>query len=228
MPRSSTRRDGTRTRLRWRCRRSRRDSPGRFAIMGAHDIIFSSNVRMAAPGHQRSPPLHCIEPTRPTGPCPCGDQARYRSVSTRACPSALTTRSSRSGAPAAMRVYRLAALTIGARLAVHRRIGQASLSYRLRLRFVHAEHNMINRRLAPVRLPLDRTLVRLVGRCARSRRQQPRRPRRPGGSFVAIRRCAPRGVDAQHLVGDEERVEPVGDEIDAHGCDDVPSGFQES
>ena len=47
MPRSST---GTRTRLRWRCRRSRRDYPGRFAIMGAHDIIFSSNVRMAAPG----------------------------------------------------------------------------------------------------------------------------------------------------------------------------------
>ena len=51
MPRSSIRRDGTRTRLRWRCRRSRRDYPGRFAIMGAHDIIFSSNVRMAAPGH---------------------------------------------------------------------------------------------------------------------------------------------------------------------------------
>ena len=47
MPRSSTRRDGTRTRLRWRCRRSRRDYPGRFAIMGSHDIIFSSNVRMA-------------------------------------------------------------------------------------------------------------------------------------------------------------------------------------
>jgi hypothetical protein len=57
MLRSSTRRDGTRTRLRWRCRRSRRDYPGRFAIMGAHDIIFSSNVRMAAPGHQeRFPP----------------------------------------------------------------------------------------------------------------------------------------------------------------------------
>ena len=53
MPRSSTRRDGTRTRLRWRCRRSRRDYPGRFAIMGAHDIIFSSNVRMAAPGVRR-------------------------------------------------------------------------------------------------------------------------------------------------------------------------------
>src|ERR1700730_11919042 len=52
MPRSSTRRDGTRTRLRWRCRRSRRDYPGRFAIMSAHDIIFSSNVRMAAPGHE--------------------------------------------------------------------------------------------------------------------------------------------------------------------------------
>jgi hypothetical protein len=35
-----TRRDGTRTRLRWRCRRSRRDYPGRFAIMAAYDIIF--------------------------------------------------------------------------------------------------------------------------------------------------------------------------------------------
>jgi len=34
----------TRTRLRWRCRRSRRDYPGRVAIIGAHDIIFSSKV----------------------------------------------------------------------------------------------------------------------------------------------------------------------------------------
>ena len=47
----------TRTRLRWRCRRSRRDYPGCFAIMNAHDIIFFSNVRMAAPGHEeRLPP----------------------------------------------------------------------------------------------------------------------------------------------------------------------------
>jgi hypothetical protein len=57
------------------------------------------------------------------------------------------TRSSRTGAPAAMRVYRLAALTVGALIAARRRIGQASLSYRLRRRFVHAEHNMINCRL---------------------------------------------------------------------------------
>jgi class 3 adenylate cyclase len=46
-----------------------------------------------------------------------------------------------------LRVYRLAALTVGALIAARRRIGQASLSYRLRLRFVHAEHNMINCRL---------------------------------------------------------------------------------
>ena len=32
-----------------------RDYPGRFAIMGAHDIIFSSNARMAAPGHGTNP-----------------------------------------------------------------------------------------------------------------------------------------------------------------------------
>jgi hypothetical protein len=55
--------------------------------------------------------------------------------------------SPRSGAPAAMRVYRLAALTVGALIAARRRIGRASLSYRLRLRFVRAEHNMINCRL---------------------------------------------------------------------------------
>jgi hypothetical protein len=52
-----------------------------------------------------------------------------------------------AGAPAAMRVYRLAALPVSALIAARRRIGQASLSYRLRLRFVHAEHNMITCRL---------------------------------------------------------------------------------
>jgi hypothetical protein len=41
---------------------------------------------------------------------------------------------------------------------------------------------MINCRLGTLRLPLDRTLVSLLGGCARSRRPQPRRPRRPGGS----------------------------------------------
>ena len=39
------------------------------------------------------------------------------------------------------------ALTVGALIAARRRIGRASLSYRLRLRFVHAERNMINCRL---------------------------------------------------------------------------------
>jgi hypothetical protein len=41
-----------------------------------------------------------------------------RGEGTRACPSALTRRSLRIGAPAAMRVYRLASLTIGAGLGV--------------------------------------------------------------------------------------------------------------
>jgi hypothetical protein len=47
-----------------------------------------------------------------------GDQARYRAVGTRACPSASTRGSCRNGARATMRVYRLAALTVGARFAV--------------------------------------------------------------------------------------------------------------
>ena len=41
---------------------------------------------------------------------------------------------------------------------------------------------------------------------------------------VAIRRRRPLRVDAEHLVGDEQRVEAVGDEVDAHRGDDEPGG----
>jgi hypothetical protein len=47
-----------------------------------------------------------------------GQLDRYPAVGARACPTASTRRSSRIGAPAAMRLYRLAALTMRAGLAV--------------------------------------------------------------------------------------------------------------
>ena len=49
MPRSSTRRHWTRTRLRWRCRRS---GTIPAASRSWVPMTFSSNIRMAAPGHQ--------------------------------------------------------------------------------------------------------------------------------------------------------------------------------
>ena len=42
--------------------------------------------------------------------------------------------------------------------------------------------------------------------------------------IVAIGRRLPRRVDAEHLVGDEQRVEAVGDEVDADRRDDQPGG----
>ena len=34
----------------------------------------------------------------------------------------------------------------------------------------------------------------------------------------------PLRIDAEHLVGDEQRIEAVGDEVDAHRGDDEPGG----
>ena len=41
---------------------------------------------------------------------------------------------------------------------------------------------------------------------------------------MAVGRGRTLHIDAEHLVGDEQRVEPVGDEIDAHRGDDQPGG----
>ncbi len=38
--------------------------------------------------------------------------------------------------------------------------------------------------------------------------------------IVTMGRRRPDGIDSEHLAGDEERTEPVGDEIDADRCDD--------
>jgi hypothetical protein len=63
-------------------------------------IPYARNARSTATSKSQLDPGAVIRPVR-------GER-------TRACPSALTRRSLRIGAPAAMRVYRLVALTIGA------------------------------------------------------------------------------------------------------------------
>jgi hypothetical protein len=128
------------------------------------DSTISGRRRHPLHRSKRYPELSCRnrrDPlTLPGGDTPAG--ARRLAP---ACPSASKKRRLRTGAPAAIRVYRLAALAVGAELAARRRIGRASLSYRLRLRFVHAEHTTLSTvGWASVGPPLDRSLVRFPPR----------------------------------------------------------------
>ena len=117
---------------------------------------FFALPRRSAVGHQRSPspPFHRSElypglsPKTDAAHCPLPGAVIHRLTPGGwhlRTPERRDDESSRTGAPAAMRVYRLTALADRPASGNCRRIAQASLSYRLCLRFVHAEHKMINR-----------------------------------------------------------------------------------